>query len=198
MNSVTPVRNRGEKKQGAADRVHDARKTAPHDDPDDPARVDGKRRGALIVQGGESASRAHRHHASGSANRGVVDVDLAGGDLQSPIGQPSRIADHHGEQIGHEPEQVQQYVGDPGAHDPALIGDPINVAGVRPAGVAGVIARDRYQQIDGHRGDDEQGSFARTSRQGASQQADKSGFVLYRLGHGFNPVSRYRFQHGHY
>ena len=47
--------------------------------------------------------------------------------------------------------------------------------------VARVIAGNRYQEIDRHRGDDEQRTFAGASRQRTSQQVQESRLLSYGL-----------------
>ena len=68
----------GEKEQGAAEGIDDTRQPASHENADDPARVDGKCRGAVVVKGRKAASRTHRHHAPRGADGGVMDIGLPG------------------------------------------------------------------------------------------------------------------------
>ena len=191
-------KEQGEQEQGAAEGIDDAREAASHEVADDSARVHGKGRGALVVQGRESAPRAHHQHASGGTNGNETRVDLAGPCLQSAVKQPPGIADHHRAQVSHETEQRQQDIGDPRTGDSALVCDQHDMAGGRPARIGRIVACQRNEQVDRDGRDDEQRTLAGAARQRASQQADQSGFVFDGSTHDSNPVSRYSIYHGNY
>jgi hypothetical protein len=100
------------------------------------------------VQAGEPAGTERGEHESGTDQGGHTPILRAVAlavEKHPHRGDPGQ----HREQECHIAEQVEQYVGQPGAGTPAEVLDPAAGAAMRPARIAGVVGPQRYQQVDG-------------------------------------------------
>jgi hypothetical protein len=129
------------------------------------------------VQARETAAGREREQETDAAGGEVQAVELVAAPAclrpaRSRIGldgagqHPARVGDHDGEQVGHVAEQVQQHVGEPGAHDAALVQHRGGAARVGPARIVGGVARQGQQQIQRRRRDEDEHALPRTPGEG--------------------------------